>query len=444
MTDLLAARVQMAMSLGFHICFAVVGIAMPLLMVIAEWRWLRTGKQVYRELARRWARGTAIMFAVGAVSGTVLSFELGLLWPGFMEHAGPVIGMPFSLEGFAFFLEAIFLGLYLYGWNRLGRRTHLFCGVMVLISGALSAIFVIAANAWMNNPSGFTIDADGRFVDIDVWEAMWSTMWIGQAVHMLVAAFLAVGFAVAAIHARMLLREPGSVFHRKALVIALWVGAISAVVMPVTGDILGKQVAVAQPAKLAAMKGQWETQRGAPMLIGGWPDERTETTRYAIKIPKLFSFLATGDFDGEIKGLKEFPPEDRPPVAVVYVAFQIMIAIGVWLMGVAVLAGFLAWRRKALLDAPWFLKLLIVSGPLGIIGIQAGWTVTEVGRQPWIIYEVMRTAEAVTPMPHLQVPLVMFSLLYLVLAAVVIYLLSRHVFQSRGVDEALREAEEAG
>src|ERR671914_2849555 len=258
MSDLLAARSQMAMSLAFHIIFAVVGIAMPVLMVIAERRWQRTGDPIYLELARRWAKGTAILFAVGAVSGTVLSFELGLLWPNFMEMAGPIIGMPFSLEGFAFFTEAIFLGLYLYGWNRISQRAHLWAGILVAVSGAASGIFVVIANAWMNAPTGFEL-VGGRITNIDPIAGMLNPMAFQQTLHMTLAAYAATGFAVAGIHAFLLLFDRENSFHRRALSIALLVGAPAAVLQPVSGDMSAKAVARVQPAKLAAMEAHFET-----------------------------------------------------------------------------------------------------------------------------------------------------------------------------------------
>jgi len=240
--DLLYARWQMGLSLAFHIIFAVIGMAMPVMMVAAEAAWLRTGRPEYLDLARRWARGTAILFAVGAVSGTVLSFELGLLWPAFMEFAGPLIGMPFSLEGFAFFLEAIFLGLYLYGWNRIGPRTHLLSGLLVCLGGALSGAFVVTANAWMNTPAGFRL-VDGRVTDVDPIAAMFNPAAGAQVVHMLLAAYTAVGVGVAGIHARLLLRDSDNLFHRRACAIALAVGLPSAFFMPLSGDWAGKVVA---------------------------------------------------------------------------------------------------------------------------------------------------------------------------------------------------------
>jgi cytochrome d ubiquinol oxidase subunit I len=439
MNDLLAARSQMAMSLAFHIIFAAIGIAMPLLMVIAEWKWLRTKDEVYLTLAKRWAKGTAILFAVGAVSGTVLSFELGLLWPTFMGQAGAIIGMPFSLEGFAFFTEAIFLGIYLYGWNRVPPRAHLLAGAMVAVSGALSGIFVVIANAWMNTPTGFRIVA-GKPVDIDPVAAMMNPAAFAQTLHMTLAAYAATGFVVAGIHAFMLRRNPRNRFHKRALAIALMVGGVAAVLQPLSGDILAKMVAQNLPVKLASMEGQFETEKGAPLRIGGIPDENAGVTRYAIQIPHGLSILAYNDPNATVKGLNDFPATERPPVAIVHISFQIMVACGMAMMGIALWGAWRHWRARhkeseAWLDSKWFLRALILAAPLGFIAIEAGWVVTEVGRQPWIIYGVMRTAEAVTPVPGLVVPFITFTLLYIFLAAITVWLLLRQVAASPQVFE---------
>jgi cytochrome d ubiquinol oxidase subunit I len=426
--DLLYARWQMGLSLGFHIVFAVVGMAMPVMMVAAEVAWLRTGRPEYRELAKRWARGTAILFAVGAVSGTVLSFELGLLWPAFMEAAGPLIGMPFSLEGFAFFLEAIFLGVYLYGWQRLSPSAHVFAGVMVSLSGALSGAFVVTANAWMNTPSGFRIE-NGQFVDIDPFAAMFNPAAGAQVVHMLLAAYAAVGIGVAGIHARLLVRDGQSAFHRRAFVIALLVGLPASLLQPLSGDWAGRVVARTQPAKLAALEGHFETQAYAPLRLGGVPDAERRETRYALEIPGGLSVLAHGDAAAPVTGLNDIPRDLWPPVAAVHVAFQLMVGIGMWLAFLAIWAVVLWWRKR-LLESSAFLKAVFWSTPLGFIAIEAGWTVTELGRQPWIIQGVMRTSEAVTPMPGLMVTFVLFTLLYIGLAAIVITLIRRTVLET--------------
>src|SRR5580765_4565857 len=302
MPDLLAARSQMAVSLAFHIIFSVVGIGMPVLMVIAERRWQKTGDKIYLDLAKRWSKGTAILFAVGAVSGTVLSFELGLLWPHFMEFAGPIIGMPFSLEGFAFFTEAIFLGIYLYGWDRISPRAHLWAGILVAVSGAASGIFVVIANAWMNAPTGFTL-TQGVVTHVDPIAGMLNPMAFQQTLHMTLASYAATGFGVAGIHAFLLLFDPHNAFHRRALSIALLVGAPAAVLQPLSGDLSARTVARYQPAKLAAMESHFETERRAPFVIGGWPDVDARETRYAIEVPGGLSLLAFHDLNAEVKGL---------------------------------------------------------------------------------------------------------------------------------------------
>jgi len=432
MSDLFAARSQMAVSLAFHIIFAEIGIAMPVMMVLAEWRWRRTGDPVWLDLAKRWAKGTAILFAVGAVSGTVLSFELGLLWPGFMGFAGAIIGLPFSLEGFAFFTEAIFLGVYLYGWKRVSGRAHLAAGVVVALSGALSAVFVVMVNAWMNTPNGYQLGPDGRLAAIDPLVGMRSAAAFPEALHMLLAAYAATGLAVAGIHAVLLLRGGSHPFHVRALGIALAVGAPAAVLQPVAGDISARMVAHRQPVKLAALEGQWETERHAPLRIGGWPDASREETRWALQIPGGLSFLAFHDPAAEVKGLKAVPRRDRPPVAVVHLAFQAMVALGTAMALVSLWAGWAWWRRGDLAGERWLLRALAVLTPFGFLATEAGWTVTEVGRQPWVVQGLLRTADAVTPMPGLIVPMLFFTLLYIGLGAIVVLLIASLVRETEG------------
>ena len=438
MTDLLAARTQMAISLGFHIVFAEIGVAMPLMMLLAEWRWRRTGERAYLDLAHRWAKGTAVLFAVGAVSGTVLSFELGLLWPGFMRYAGALIGMPFSLEGFAFFLEAIFLGIYLYGWERVGPRAHLAAGAVVALSGAASAVFVVMVNAWMNTPTGFTLDAAGGFATIDPVAAMRSPAAFQQALHMLLASYAATGMAVAGVHAFMLLRGAGRDFHLRALTIALLVGAPAALLQPLSGDVSARVVATTQPVKLAALEGQWATERGAPLRIGGWPDAAREETRWALEIPYGLSLLAFHDPYAEVKGLRTVVPADRPPVAVVHLAFQTMVGLGSTMALVALWAAWTLWRRRALAEQRGLLRALVVVAPFGFLATEAGWIVTEVGRQPWVVQGLMRTSAAVTPMPGLVVPMLLFTLLYLGLGAIVVALITSLVRETARVTEGAR------
>ena len=412
----------MALSLGFHIVFAEIGIAMPLLMVLAEWRWIRTGAALYLQLAKRWAKGTAILFAVGAVSGTVLSFELGLLWPRFMQLAGPVIGLPFSLEGFAFFTEAIFLGVYLYGWDRIPHSTHLGAGIIVAASGAASAVFVVMVNAFMNTPAGITVSGS-TISAVDPIAGMFNPSTVQQALHMLLAAYAATCLAVAGIHAAMLLRDRSSAFHRAALATALTIGAPAALLQPVSGDLSARTVAQWQPIKLAALEGQFATERGAPLRLGGWPNERDAKTSFALEIPHGLSLLAYHDPSAEVKGLSYFPRDVWPPVAPVHIGFQVMVALGTTMAFVSALVLFVFVRRKSIIDRPWLLRLLVVVAPFGFIATEAGWTVTEVGRQPWVVQGVIRTSDAVTPMPGLVVPMTIFALLYLGLASIVVTLI---------------------
>jgi cytochrome bd ubiquinol oxidase subunit I len=429
MNDLLAARSQMAMSLMFHIVFAVAGMAMPLMMVIAEWLWLRNGDKSYLVLAKRWAQGTAILFAVGAVSGTVLSFELGLLWPKFMQFAGSIIGMPFSLEGFAFFTEAIFLGIYFYGWDKVSPRTHLFAGVVVAGSGLLSGIFVVIANAWMNAPTGFQMK-NGIVTSVSPVAAMLNPAALGQTIHMAIAAYASVGFAVAGIHAYLLLRRRGNVFHLHALKIALWVGGIAAILQPFSGDLIARAVATTQPAKLAAFEGQFRTEAHAPLRIGGIPDERDRVTRHALEIPGGLSLLAHGSAGATVIGLDQFPEQDWPAVPIVHFSFQVMVASGFAMMAVA-LAAFCFGRKSSGLEKHrWLLKILVAASPLGFLALEAGWIVTEVGRQPWIVYNVLRTSDAVTPMHGLVATFASFTVLYCILAMVVAFMLARQMRQS--------------
>lgn len=426
MDDFLAARSQMAVSLGFHIIFACVGMVMPFFMAISHFIYLRTGATRYRGLTKAWSKGVAILFATGAVSGTMLSFELGLLWPTFMEHAGPIFGMPFSLEGTAFFIEAIALGFFLYGWNRLKPWFHWATGVLVGLSGLASGILVVAANAWMNSPAGFDF-VDGQYINIDPIRAMFNEAWFSQALHMTLAAFTATGFGVAGIHALMILRQKNVAFHTAAFRISALCASVAALLQPLSGDFSAKDVARRQPIKLAAMEAHFQTEARASFIIGGIPDGQNDTVRYAVKIPGLLSFLAHGDPDKPVTGLNEFPREDWPPVAITHFAFQMMIVLGMFMAFVALLYLVARWWRNSWLDQRWLLRLFVISTPLGFLAVEAGWVVTEVGRQPWIIYGVMRTADAVTPMPGIAYSFYLFSAVFASLAAIVAFLLYRQI-----------------
>jgi len=419
----------MGFSLAFHIIFAVAGIALPVMMVIAETLWLKTGDETYKTITKRWARGTAVLFAVGAVSGTVLSFELGLLWPEFMKWAGSIIGLPFALEGYAFFTEAIFLGIYLYGWDKVNKSMHLMSGWIVAISGALSAVFVVTANAWMNSPTGFKL-VGNLPTEIEPLKAMSSPAAFPQVLHMLIAAYAAIGLLAAGVHAFMLLRDRQNEFHRRAFGICLALGCTMALLEPLSGDILAQMVAKTQPVKLAALEGQFDTMRGAPLRIGGLPNVETAETPYSIEIPKLLSFLAHHDLNAEIKGLKDFPRDHWPPVLTVHLNFQLMVLCGSIMALVSLWAAAIYLKTKKLPDNPLFLKAVVITSPLGLIAIEAGWMVTELGRQPWVITGILRTQHAVTPMPGLALPFFMFLLVYILLAVIVVVLLIREFSRS--------------
>ncbi|WBL21065.1 cytochrome ubiquinol oxidase subunit I [Zunongwangia sp. HRR-M8] len=425
MENLDYARLQMAFTLGFHIIFACIGMVMPFFMVVAHHRYLRTRNPVYLKLTKAWLKGVAIFFVTGAVSGTALSFELGMLWPEFMKHAGPIIGMPFSLEGAAFFVEAIALGFYLYGWDKLPEKFHWFTGVIIGISGVLSGILVVAANGWMNAPSGFEY-INGEFTNVDPVGAMLNPAWFTQALHMTLAAFVATSFGVAGIHAFQILRGKSLEVHKKAFQISIFFGAIAALLQPLSGDLSAKDVAERQPAKLAAMEAHFETEKGAPLFVGGIVDEENKEVNYKIEIPKALSFLAFGDFDAEVKGLNEFPEDEIPPVAIVHYAFQVMVGIGT-LLALAGLLFFISLKKKSWMDSKkywWFFMLL---APLGFLALEAGWVVTEVGRQPWIIYQIMRTSDAVTPMPGMKFSFFMYVAVYILLAITVTWLMQRQI-----------------
>ncbi|WAC12748.1 cytochrome ubiquinol oxidase subunit I [Dyadobacter pollutisoli] len=426
MNDFIAARSQMALSLGFHIVFSCIGMVMPFFMAVAHYYWLKTDEIVYKNVTKAWSKGVAIFFATGAVSGTVLSFELGLLWPGFMKHAGPIFGMPFSLEGTAFFIEAIALGFFLYGWDRFNKWFHWFTGVIVGVSGLASGILVVAANAWMNSPAGFD-HINGQYLNIDPIKAMFNDAWFSQALHMTIAAFVATGFAVAGVHALMILKGKNVLFHTKSFTIAAAFGCVAAILQPLSGDISAKDVAIRQPAKLAAMEAHFHTEKSASLLVGGIPDEEKKEVNYAVKLPGFLSFLAHGDFQSEVTGLDKIAPENHPPVAITHYAFQIMVGMGMAMMLVSVLYFLALWKQKHWLNSPWLLKLFVAATPLGFIAVEAGWTVTEVGRQPWIIYGIMRTADAVTPMPGIAYSFYLFTAVYASLAVIVIFMLYRQI-----------------
>ncbi len=420
--DLFSARMQMALSLGWHIVIACFGVGFPVLIVVAEWRALRTDDEDLRELVRRWAKALAVLFAVGAVSGTILSFELGILWPGMMGEFGAVIGLPFAIEGIAFFIEAIFIGIYLYGWDRLSARAHLFTGIPIIISGTASAWFVVTANAWMNQPRGFDI-VNGEVTNIDPWAAMFNPATPVQTTHMILAAFMVAGFGVASVYAYGILKGRNDRYHRLGFAIPFVVAAIVTPFQIGVGDWAARFLAENQPAKLAAIESLYETQRGAPLSIGGIPIDGE--LRYALEIPKGLSLLGKHDPNAEILGLEEFPEDERPPVAPVHIAFQVMVAIGFGLLGLGFWLA-LAWKRKRTLPtSKWFMRAAVLAGPAAAVALEAGWIVTEVGRQPWIVYGIMRVDEAVTSAPNIRFGYYALIVIYSVLTWATVFILRK-------------------
>jgi cytochrome d ubiquinol oxidase subunit I len=393
---LLEARQMQALSFAVHIPLVCFGVAFPALVLFMEWRYLRTGDPVYLTIAKRWSKIMIALFAVGVVSGTILSFELGLLWPEFMAKFGDVFGLAFALEGFSFFLEAIFIAIYVYGWDRLPPRTHLLTGIPVVIAGITGSFFVIAVNAWMNNPGGFDLRGN-EAVNVEPWEALFGNSFLWhEMVHMYLAAYIVVGFLVAGVYAVAWLRGDRSRYVRTALAVPLTVAAVAAPVQIVVGDWAARTIAEEQPVKLAALEGLQKTTKGADETLLGWYDEDTGEIEYGIEIPDLLSLLAFHDPDATVQGLDTVPADDRPPVNVVRIAFQTMVGIGTALAALAGWFLFVRLRRRRLPGSRWFYRAVIAAGPLAVVALIAGWVTTEVGRQPWVVYGVMRTEEAVT------------------------------------------------
>jgi cytochrome d ubiquinol oxidase subunit I len=434
--DPVAARSQMGFSLGWHIILACLGVGMPGLVLFAEWRGWRTGDPWYQLLARRWAKALGVLFAVGAVSGTVLSFEMGVLWAGLMDNYGAVIGLPFAIEGFAFFIEAIFLGIYLYGWDRLPPRAHLLSGIPIVIAGIASAFFVVTANAWMNSPQGFRV-VHGRLVGVDPWAAMFNPATGPETTHMILAAFMVTGFLMASVYAVAMLRGRTDRYHRLGLLIPLTFGAAVTPVQIVAGDWAARFAAAGQPLKLAAMEGLYTSGRGVPESLGGY--FAGNRLHGALRIPDGLSLLLHLSPNGYVVGLQSAPASDRPPlVTLVHLSFDTMVAIG---FGLLALGGWLAlawWRRRSMPRSAWFLRATAVSGVAAVAAMEAGWIVTEVGRQPWIVYRVLRVAAAVNPAPGLAWGLVAVVAVYAVLTVVTVYVL-RRLARSRPVPAAPQE-----
>ncbi|MGW0248526.1 cytochrome ubiquinol oxidase subunit I [Nocardia goodfellowii] len=388
---LLPARQQMAFSLGWHIILACFGVAFPAMIYVMHRRGIVRGDAVALGLAKRWATVSAVLFAIGAVSGTVLSFEMGLLWPGLMGRYGDVLGLPFAFEGLSFFIEAIFLGIYLYGWGRMPPRRHLAMLIPMGVAGVVGTFCVVSVNAWMNNPTGFRL-VNGEVTDVNPWRAMFNDGAYLQFAHMWVGAFMVVGFVVAGVYAAGLLRGRRDEHHRLGFTVPFLFATVAALAQPLIGHVLGMRVHDTQPSKLAAFELATTTEGSAPLRLGGVLVDGE--VRGALEIPRLGSIIARNSLTAPIPGLDVVPPADRPPVNITHLAFQTMVGIGTLLAAMVVLFWFSRWRRRDLLGARWFLRAAVVAGPLAVLALECGWIATEVGRQPWTVWQTLRTTDA--------------------------------------------------
>jgi cytochrome d ubiquinol oxidase subunit I len=422
--DAILARRMQALSLAVHIPIVCFGIAFPAMILFVEGLYLRTGEVTYKALAKRWSKVALTIFAVGVVTGTILSFEFGLLWPDFMATFGEVFGVGFALEGVSFFIEAIFIAIYVYGWDRLSRRAHFLVGIPIVISGFTGSFWVLGVNAWMNDPTGFGV-VGGRVTDPKPWEALLAPNLGHELTHMYLAGYIVAGFIVAGVYATAWLRGRRDLYHRAGLVVALSFAAFASGAQGLVGDWAGRRVAKSQPVKLAAFEGLSRTQAGAPFTIGGVYDARRGEVRYGIHIPRMLSLLAHHDPNAKVIGLDSVAPRDRPPVNVVRIAFQTMVASGTAL-GLLGLVFVLTWlRHRRLPRSRWFFRAVVAAGPLSLVALITGWIATEVGRQPWIVYQVMRTSQAVTRSDGLEVGFAFLVVVYVGLGAAVAWLLRR-------------------
>ena len=420
---LLEARQMQALSFVVHIPLVCFGIAFPALVLFVEWRYLRTGDELYRTLARRWSKVLVALFAAGVVTGTILSFELGLLWPNFTATFGGVFGLGFAIEGFSFFLEAIFIGIYVYGWNRLSPRAHFFSGLPIAVAGVIGSFMVISVNGWMNHPGHFTYE-NGRVVESNSAKALFANSFFWhEFVHMYVAGFIVTGFLVAGAYAVYALRGRWGRYERTAFTVPMTAAAVASPVQLLIGDWAAREVAKDQPVKLAAMEGLGQTTKGAALHILGW--YQNGEVVWGLGIPRLLSLLAFHDINATVRGLDTVPVEDQPPVNVVRYAFQSMVGAGTVMALVAVLFLYIRWRRHRLPGSPWFYRLVVLCAPLSVVALLAGWITTEVGRQPYVVYGFMRTEDAVTGASGIPVGYGVLAAVYLALVIAVGWVLVR-------------------
>ncbi|MBK5288502.1 MAG: cytochrome ubiquinol oxidase subunit I [Acidimicrobiia bacterium] len=416
------ARAQMAFTLGVHIILVPLGVAWAFMILVAERKAIRNDDEDARLLARRWSKVLAVTFAVGAVTGTVLTFEFGLLWPHFMGRFGDAFGIPFAVEGLFFFLEAIFLAIYIYGWDRLSPRAHFWSGVPIVVSGIGGTASVIAANAWMNQPAGFTLNAAGKVVKVDALEVIFNRAFPYETVHMLVAAYLVGGFMIASVYAVAMLRGRRDRYHRLGFLIAFTVAAISAPVQMVVGDFVAHSVYQDDPVKFAAIELVDQTGRNVPEVIGGYLDDRGRL-HGGIKIPGVASLLSGYSTSTKIAGLRSVPADERPTYAqvnTVHLAWDLMVGIGSALAALAAWFGFVWWRKRDLPKTRWFLRAAAAAGAASVVALEAGWVVTEVGRQPWIVRDFMRVEDAATTDQGVWITFLIIVAVYTAVAAATI------------------------
>lgn len=411
---LLLSRIQFAFVVSFHILFPAFTIGLASWLAMLEFLWLRTGRAVYRELYGFWVKLFGVSFGMGVVSGIIMSYQFGTNWSRFSERAGPIVGPLMQYEVLtAFFMEASFLGIMLFGWNRVGPKLHFVATLMVAIGTLLSTFWIISTNSWMQTPVGYEI-IDGAFHPADWWQIVFNPSFPNRLLHMVLAAYLTTCFVVAGVSAWHIWRGRASEHARIGFSMAMWFAAIVAPLQIIAGDLQGLAVLEHQPTKLAAIEGHWETRRGAPLILFAVPDEEAETNRYEVAIPKLGSIILMHDPNGEIRGLKEWPRENRPPVLIPFYSFRIMVAIGFAMLFVGFYGVFLRWRGQ-LYEKRWFLLLCMAMTPSGFIAVLTGWFTAEVGRQPFVVYGLMRTSEAVSPLPasSIATSLAIFVVVYL-------------------------------
>ena len=410
------ARIQFAFTVSFHIIFPAFTIGLASWLAVVEWRYLKTGREIYQEIYRMWVKIFAVTFGMGVVSGVVLSYQFGTNWSVFSDKTGNILGPLLGYEVLtAFFLEASFLGIMLFGWNRVSRRMHFASTVIVAFGTLLSSFWILAANSWMQTPRGYRIGENGLFYPTDWLQIIFNPSFPFRFAHMVLAAYLTTAFVVGGIGAYYLWRRRHVKHARVMFGMAMIMAVFVAPIQPIVGDLHGLNTLKHQPAKVAAMEGLWETQRGAPLKLFGWPDQEAEKTRFSIEIPKLSSLILTHTLDGEVKGLKEWPKDERPPVAWVFWSFRIMVGIGMLMALTGAIAVVLYFRKK-LFETRWFQLWCMAMTPAGFIAVLAGWFVTEIGRQPYIVYGILRTSESVSPVvgPHIALSLLAFIITYII------------------------------